>query len=66
MRQPYFTYYTACVVLRGLTEYMTSNDWWAESYVHVFVEGIIVGTAQVWDPDGEVKVASVETIGTQS
>ena len=64
--QPYFTHQTACAVLRGLPEYMTLNDWWTESFVHVFVEGTMVGTAQLWNPHGDGRVASMETMGTQS
>lgn len=63
--QPYFTHQTACAVLRGLPEYMTLNDWWTESFVHVFVEGTMVGTAQLWNPYGDGRVALMETMGAQ-
>lgn len=64
-KQPYFTYSTACAVLRGLPEYMTLNRWWFESFVDVWVDGTMVGTAQLWNPDAENMVASIDALGTQ-
>ena len=66
MREPYFTFNGACAVLRGLTEYMTSSDWWVESFVEVLVDDTIVGTAQIWSPGGEGRAGPIELIGTQS
>lgn len=64
-RQPYFSHNVACAVLRGLPEFMTLNDWWVESFVRVFVGGTMVGTAQVWNPNGEGRNASVNIVGAQ-
>lgn len=55
---PYFTYNTACAVLRGLAEYMTANQWWFESNVEVSVDGTLVGSAMVWNP--EYRIASTD------
>ena len=62
-REPYFTANIACAVLRGLPEYMTLNDWWVESFVRVYVEGISVGSAQVWNPTGVGREGSLNTVG---
>ena len=62
-REPYFTPKIACAVLRGLPEYMTLNDWWVESFVRVYVEGTMVGSAQVWNPIGEGPGGSMDVVG---
>ena len=56
---PYLSYNTACVVLRGLAEFMTMNNWWYEANVDVFVEDKLVGNALLWNPDG--RLASTDT-----
>ena len=56
---PYFSYNTACAVVRGLAEYMTANQWWFESNVDVSVDGTLVGSAIVWNP--EYSIASTDT-----
>lgn len=56
---PYFSYNTACAVVRGLAEYMTANQWWFESDVDVSVDGTLVGSALVWNP--EHRIASTDT-----
>ena len=58
---PYFSYNTACAVLRGLAEFMTENKWWVESDVRVVVQGTDVGSAMVWNPEGEGGVGLVDT-----
>lgn len=55
---PYFSYNTACAVVRGLAEYMTANQWWFESNVEVSVDGTLVGSAMVWNP--EYRIASTD------
>lgn len=56
---PYFDHNTACAVVRGLAEYMTKEGWWVESLVQVAVEGTVVGSALVWDPEGRGAVVGV-------
>ena len=60
--QPSFTYQAACATLRGLSEFMTINDWWYESFVDIVVYGTLVGSAQLWNPEGE---NSKDTVGMQ-
>lgn len=61
-REPYFNYNNVCALLRGLPEFMTLNEWWVESFVHVFVGGTEVGTAQVWNPYGAGGDAAVDLV----
>ena len=58
---PYFTYNTACAVLRGLAEFMTQNNWWVECDVRVLVEGTDVGSAMVWNPERDGGAALIDT-----
>lgn len=41
------------------------NHWWVESFVDVLVDGTLVGSAQLWNPEGENRVASMDTVGMQ-
>ncbi len=52
-QETYFTYNTACAVLRGMPEYMTRNDWWVESLIHVYVDNLMAGTVILWNPGAE-------------
>lgn len=54
---PYFSYNTACAVVRGLAKYMTANQWF-ESNVEVSVDDTLVGSAMVWNP--EYRIASTD------
>ena len=58
---PYFGYNTACAVLRGLAEYMTQYQWWFECDVRVLVQDRDVGSAMVWNPEGDSGVALIDT-----
>ena len=58
---PYFSYNTACAVLRGLAEYMTQYNWWYECDVRVLVQDTDVGSAMVWNPEGDGGVALIDT-----
>ena len=42
---------------------MTLNDWWVESFVHVYVAGTMVGSVQVWNPTVEGRGGSLNTAG---
>ena len=59
---PYLTYNIACAVLRGLAEFMTQNNWWVESNVRILVESTDVGSAIVWNPEGDGGVALLDTM----
>ena len=41
---------------------MTRENWWVESDVRVVVEGTDVGSARLWNPEGEGGVGLIDTV----